>query len=290
MSNQPGSVALNTPPMLPPTNSGQLPSSIADMQRMAEQGNKAISESQFPEMEDSPSLEVSLPGGAITPSGELITTARVREMNGFDEEALARLSINTNVAVYVTELLSRCVEDLGGQKPTKEDMRYLLIGDRDALAIGISKATYGPKVDKLQLTCQKCGEKSDLVIDLDEDVKTIPLKDPKQRTFQVPLKRGSAEIELLLGKDQEEFSKDIGKKTIPEQITELLSLAVRKVNGKDVSGDDALRHLSSADRTTITDFIKDTQPGPDLSNIPVNCATCGEEYPISLGIANLFRF
>jgi hypothetical protein len=55
--------------------------------------------------------------------------------------------------------------------------------------------------------------------------------------------------------------------------------------------DEDVRRLSAADRGTLVDFIAEHQPGPQLNKeIEVFCATCGEKYPILLGLPNLFRF
>lgn len=242
-------------------------------------------------MEPSPNGTIDLPGGLILSTGELITTARVRELIGYDEERLSRLDMNKNPAVWVTELLVLAVEEIGTEgKPTKETIRSLLIGDREALVLGIRQTTYGNNVE-FKLTCTVCGMESDIAVELDKDVPITEMEDRRARVFDVPLKHGYAKIGLLTGAAQEAFSESIERKTRAEINSIVLAKSVIEINGvQTFGGDDPVRALSSADRTTLVDFIQEHQPGPQLKEIPVPCATCGEEYPILLGLQNLFRF
>ena len=295
-----GTQFLNTPPILPPFpgDSSDRPSMPSppgvpgpmDTGAVAGLIGKATA-TDPPTMIDASDVEVELPAGWITPEGLLVSTARVRELNGYDEERLARVDMQKNVAKYVTELLELGVEDLGGQKPTKEVLQGLLIGDRDALILGIRRATYGNEVE-FKLSCSVCGNDSEVNVELDIDVKITKLDDPLVRVFDVPLRREkSAKVVLLNGVTQEAFSDGIGKKTQAEVNTIMLSKSVVEIDGVPTLGkENAARALSAADRDTIMTFIAEHQPGPQLKDIQVACATCGEEYPVSLGLPNLFRF
>jgi len=243
-----------------------------------------------PVIEDTPEVTVELPGGWLRPDGRLERLAIVRELNGFDEERLSRLNGEKNPAVYVTELLALGVESIGGDKPSKDVIRSLLIGDRDALVLGIRQATYGNLVP-FTLHCPACETDSDVNVELDTDVKVIEMADPLERVFTVPLRRGSAQVGLLTGVAQEAFSENIGKRTQAEINTIMMSKSVISINGSSVNGnEDRLRALSALDRETIMKFIAEHQPGPQLGEIQVPCATCGAEYPVSLGLPTLFRF
>lgn len=296
---------LNTPPVLPPFPS--VPGSAPGMAPPASGGPAPVSGSQMapgqvdaligsvtgdapPRMEAAPLLTVQLPAGYIDRQGVLSTTAQVRELTGYDEEKLTRVDAFKNVAVYVTELLTLGVEEIGGQKPTKDVIQDLVIGDRDALILGVRRATYGDGVE-FELDCTACGNKSEVTVELDKDIETKTLDDPTVRTFEVPLRAGTAKMCLLTGRSQEAFSDTISKKTTAEVTTLMLSKTVVEINGVPTNGrEDSVRALSSRDRTTLKDFMNDHQPGPRFNEIPVNCATCRAEYPVSLGIGSLFRF
>jgi hypothetical protein len=286
---------LNTPPMMgPPTIETRIdPNMVADPSSSVPAVQAAIataSKSEIPTIEDQESTTVELPAGWIAPNGRLYQEAVVRELTGYDEEKLSRIDPNKNVAHYVTELLSLGVEMLGDQKPSKEILRDLVVGDRDALVLGIRRATYGNDV-VLKLTCTECGEDSEVTVSVTDDIKVKPLEDPLQRLFPVKLKHGEAQITLMNGWMQENFGDAFVKKTKAEMDTRILQKCVVEINGiKVLENDDAVKRLSSADRATLIDAITEHQPGPQLGEIEVPCATCGAEYPISLGLGNLFRF
>lgn len=284
--------ALNDPPRMPPfprPGGEQAPPTVDEV---ATALGKAASNDP-PTMEPVAVTTVDLPAGWITPMGRLIQTARVRELNGFDEEKLSRLDSAKNVAVYVTELLWLGVEDLGGEKPTKDILRNLLIGDRDALVLGIRQATYGNNVE-FKLHCPICDSDSEAYVELDKDIPIIKPEDPLLREFDVPLKNGTAKVVLLNGFAQEAFSENILNKKQTEINTAMLSKSVVEINGMAISGEDsrdAVRALSSGDRQTLVDFMGQHNIGPQFNEgVEVPCATCGEEYPVSLGLPNLFRF
>lgn len=284
---------LNTPPMMPGGQPGRMPP-IPPGPPGNDQVNAALAMASNPgappEMDDNRFTEVDLPAGWISPTGLLIKTAQVRELNGFDEERLARIDMQKNVATYVTELLLLGVERLGDDKPSKEVLQSLLIGDRDALVLGIRRATYGDDVE-FKLNCSVCGNESAVTIELDKDIPVVELDDPLTRMFTVVLKNGEAKVQLITGLAQERFSEDMGKKTQAETNTIMLSRSVVEINGMQVrNGEDPVRALSSGDRAKILDFLGEHQPGPQMNEIPVNCATCNEEYPILIGLPSLFRF
>lgn len=304
---------LNSPPTLPPFPEapGQAPVSEIQEVRSAngtpikvpfgppgapvttEQVSAAIERagaSDPPVMEDPTTHTVDLPAGYLDSSNQLYTTAVVRELTGYDEERLAKFNMQQNVAKYVTELVLLGVEEIGGQKPTKEVIRHLLIGDRDQLVLGIRRATYGDDVE-FELNCSECDSKSAVNIELDKDVPVVNIEDPMVRVFDVELRNGAAKVALLTGVAQEAFSEGIGKKSSAEIATLMLAHSVVEINGVPTNGDpNAVRALSSADRQTIRDFNSEHQPGPQITEIPVSCATCGQEYPILLGLPTLFRF
>jgi hypothetical protein len=214
----------------------------------------------------------------------------VRELTGYDEEHLARVDGAKNAAVFMTELLLAGVDELNGIKPERDTIRNLLIGDRDALMLGIRKATYGDTV-KFTLTCGNCGEDNDLEIDLNTDIPVTVLQDPLERIFEVPLRRGSAQVTLLTGIVQEAFAENMDRKTQAEVNTVMLSKSVTSIRGIQTFGQaEPVKALSAGDRDTLIDFIREHQPGPQFREIPVPCAVCRTDFQIILGLPNLFRF
>src|SRR3954468_25079938 len=86
-----------------------------------------------PKIDAPPDGTVLLPGGLETDDG-IVRDAVVRELNGEDEEALAKASGHT--LRYVQALL-RGVETIGGEPVDNKVLRRLLIGDREELILAI---------------------------------------------------------------------------------------------------------------------------------------------------------
>lgn len=125
--------------------------------------------------------EVKLPGGLIE-NGELITTVEVRELNGVDEEAIAKAS-TTGKALNI--LLQRGLVKVGSREATLADLDNLLSGDRDAILIGIRKITFG-KTMEFSIVCGNCAVEQPVSIDLEDDVPVKKMADQVvDRTWRV---------------------------------------------------------------------------------------------------------
>jgi len=289
--------ALNDPPMIPgagglpplPPGAPGMPGGPPTTDQVAQAIGSVASEA--PKMDPVPETVIELPAGWMSPSGVLVQKATVRELNGYDEEKLSRIDMGKNFALFVTELVTMGTSDLGGEPPTKDIIRDLLIGDRDALIIGIRQATYGNEVE-FKIHCEACGKDSAVGVELDSDIPTVVMDDPTVREFDVTLRHGHAKVALLNGRTQEAFAENLLKKTQAEINTVVLAHCVISINDVPVMGrEEDVKRLSAADRATLTDFMAEYQPGPKLSEpVNVNCATCGEEYPITLGLPTMFRF
>jgi hypothetical protein len=80
---------------------------------------------------------VDLPGGLIF-NGEVIKTAEVRELNGRDEEAIGRQGASARIW---NTILTRAVVSIGNLPASEDLLDKMLVGDRDALLLGIFRAT-----------------------------------------------------------------------------------------------------------------------------------------------------
>jgi len=230
----------------------------------------------------------------IEHAGTWINKATVRELNGGDEEALARAAASGPQYV-LDKLLELGVAGIGGQAPTAEALRALPIADRDALLVGIRVATYGPEV-KMTLGCSKCGKDIELTYDLN-DVPARPAMPVGNVDLQVPLRRGgTATLRLPNGDDQIEIIEAIERDglTRPQQDTALLARCLKKIidtSGKEipVTGEETARALSIPDRTALLTALDEARPGPRLDEAKVTCPWCSEETEVPLSWDILFR-
>lgn len=257
------------------------------------QVQQVLSESQQPAPEISAPEEThyTLPGG-IYWEGELLKNAQVRELNGSDEEELAR--VKGSAVRWMSLALERNVVQIGGIVPTPTMIRKLLIGDRDALILGIRIASLGPDYSAQNIQCPHCEDYFDAVVDL-ASVEQVVLESPQPRhEYDVALRRGrKALVALPDGAAQEKMFLD-DSATLPERNTTLIAACLRNVKEVDgtqssLSGEALARSLGMADRTAILRFIAETQPGPELHNVTFTHDACGKEVSLPITIGELFR-
>ena len=96
---------------------------------------------------------VELPCGYITPAGEILKSAEVRELTGRDEEAIAKID---SLGKALNVMLSRGVVKVGNLEATEEVLDNLLAGDRDMLLLAIYRATFGDSA-KVNVWCSNCN-------------------------------------------------------------------------------------------------------------------------------------
>lgn len=234
-----------------------------------------------------PSGEVSLPGGYLDQDGVLHQTARVRELNGEDEEALASFDPDKNIAAYITQLVLRGTQSVGTHPMNIDLARNLLMGDRDALVLAVRKVTFGQEIP-FQIRCVDCDSLSDVYFDIDEDFRVKTLDNPMERMLSVELRNGKkAKVVLPNGLVHERVTASKGSGA--EINTLMLSMCVRGIDDDEEISPAKIKALSMADRKTLLNFVLEKQPGPDLYDLKAPCHRCGRQYPVVISLGMLFR-
>lgn len=233
------------------------------------------------------SPEVFLPGGFIEADGNVVRTAEVRELNGEDEEIIAKAS---SASKALSLILTRGVVTIGDRDITKEDFDKLLLGDRETLLLAIRKVTFGNDLDFV-VTCNSCNNKQDIKIDLTKDVPVRELEDSvADRSWDVTLRNGDVvNVSLPNGKTQKKVLDAPDDATGAELNTVLLNGCINSVNGSPAKPNIAQK-LGLVDREKITREIFDKTPGPRLGEVSKVCEACGENILLPLNLAALFRF
>lgn len=229
---------------------------------------------------------VELPGGFITPTGEVVKTAEVRELTGRDEEAIARTG---SVARALSMILSRGVVKVGNQPATEETLDLLLGGDRDELLLGIYRVTFGNPAE-LTGYCDGCAAPKEVAVDLQSDIERKLLVDPiADRDFTVTGRKGTEyQLTLPIGKAQRELTDNL-EKTGPELATILLTHCVEKINDMPVYDKRQILDIGVADRDKIAQEISERIAGPKFEDITLTCPDCGEKVVVPINIGRLFR-
>jgi len=228
--------------------------------------------------------EVQLPGGFVD-NGALVTTVEVRELNGVDEEAIAKAS-TTGKALSI--LLQRGLVKIGPREATSADLDNLLSGDRDAILVGIRKITFGETIE-LGTQCGSCGVEQEVSIDLTDDVPVKKLDDAiSDREWRVKTKKGYVTVGLPTGITQKKLLENADK-TAAELNTILLAGCVLAVNDEPSMGASTVLSLGMQDRSKIVEEIISRNPGPRLGEVKKACKACGEFIALPLSLVDLFR-
>jgi hypothetical protein len=230
--------------------------------------------------------EVSLPGGFIAGDGSLVKYAEVRELTGSDEEAISK---SGSIGRVLVAMLQRGLVSIGDQPAKKDDLDSLLSGDRDALLIGIRKVTFGDSIE-YTINCPSCSTELDVAVDLNKDIPYKELEDPiNGRSFTYKSKtKGEIVVSLPTGLTQRKLLEN-NDKTRAELNTILLAGCVDSVNGAVSLGASTVLGLGMADREAIIAEIVERNPGPRLGEVKTTCEACGEDIPMPLSLADLFR-
>ncbi len=229
---------------------------------------------------------VLLPGGYINSAGEVIKTAEVRELNGKDEE-LVNKSPSLTKAFNV--VLERAVVSVGEEKVTPELLDKMLVGDRDAILLGIYKATFGPTAE-LGVYCAGCADIKDVEIDIDRDIEVRKLSNPiLEREFTVQGKKNVYLVSLPTGSTQKELVNN-SDKTMAELNTILLEQTVLEINDQPVISKLQIQNMGIADRRKIGDELAKRTPGPQFNEVIITCPDCEGKVVVPINLGALFRF
>lgn len=229
---------------------------------------------------------VELPGGYITPAGEVIRTAEVRELTGKDEEAISKTN---SMGKALLTVLQRGTVKIGDIKADEKVLDELLAGDRDALLLGIIKATFGTEAE-IPSYCSGCQEVKTVSVNLDTDIKTKTLANPiDDRLFTVEGKRGDILVQLPNGKVQKELISN-SDKTSAELNTIVLEKTVLRIGDKDVISKSQVQNLGVADRRKITEEMNKRAAGPQFEDLTIACPDCESEVTVPVNLGTLFRF
>lgn len=228
---------------------------------------------------------VTLPGGYLNVAGEVIASAKVRELNGVDEEAIARQS---TLGKVMTTILSRAVTSVGDEQATEAVLDNLLAGDADALMVGIYKSTFGNNVT-VPSFCSGCNNYKQVEVDLDSDLEYKGLLDPiGDRIFTVKGKSIEYEVRLPSRKTQKEMMHGADK-TTAELNSILLEGCVLRIGSTSVFSKSQVQAINLADRKSILQAISDRNPGPKFGGVQVDCAECGGKVDVPISLGAIFR-
>lgn len=252
--------------------------------------NKILAEPEqtIPQAQITPPSDnvVNLPAGYLSPSGEVIRTAEVRELNGRDEEQITK---SNNLLKQLNTILSRAVTQIGTQPVDDAVLDRLIIGDRDALLLGIYKATFGPTAE-LGAYCDGCDDVKTVEVNIDRDIEVKVLVDPlEDRKWTIRTNGHEYLVTLPTGAAQRELTNNPDK-TTAELTTILLENCLLEIDGSPLLGRNQVQAIGLKDRRKLGEEIAKRTPGPKFESAVITCPDCGGEVVVPINLGTLFRF
>jgi hypothetical protein len=232
-----------------------------------------------------PTDVVPLPSeGKVYPAGHPLSGAKgveIRSMTAREEDILTSRALLKNNKV-ISMLLKACMVD------KTVDTDKLLIGDRNAILIGIRITGYGPEYETA-ITCPECRETVKRSVDLRE----LPIKQfPKDMG---PVKPGVNEFDFILprlgkkvvfklmdGADEKElmsYAENSKKQGIIEElVTTRHLIMIQSIGGETDKGKLAqiIRNMPASDSRAFRKHVDKITPGVELT-MPFVCGACGTE-------------
>jgi rubredoxin len=243
--------------------------------------------------------EFTLPIGYINGDGQARRTGALRKMTGREEAILAEKANQHNGGKLVTELLFSCVTQFeGAEKLTKQDVANWYSADRNYVLIKLRSFTFGPELPA-SYTCPSCGEKMEVVENLDE-LPVISLDDGGHPDdIVVELEDGFLDkdnvvhttVTLTLPRGTDETAvAPITRKNLSMGKNALLARCVTKVGDMpkhriEAMGPRLFSELTLTDRRLIDRALNKHAPGIDLSR-ECECPSCGAEIKTSLDMTH----
>lgn len=262
----------------------------ADPERAQELLDKATGKDEAPIIAPRPPVdEFELTAGWLDRDGVLHKRVRVRELNGEDEEELARPYQRT-IAKYVDTIINRCVVDMAGTTPTPSLTGDLLLGDRDAIVLQVRALTFGNTVE-MPLQCPHCQFEFRINLDIEKDipVKELPGR-PEDRQRNVELPSGkTALVNLMTGHVQlAAYDAPAQETNQAERESIILRECVYSIGGVPITSIDQVRKLGVGDRRALIRFLDENTCGPQWQGVTQECPDCRASFPIPLSLVALF--
>lgn len=224
---------------------------------------------------------------AVTPDADAVLPApelALREMTGFEEEAIERAADHSNSARLVNEILARCLVTPGSDhRAALEQIRGLLVADRDVALVHLRQMSLGDAIES-EVVCQSCGETSAARFALSDLPLDVPR--PPERIRARLLDGRVVVMRLPTAGDQEDLL-DQGLELAAERRTWLLTRLILAIDTAGPLTPESVRALPTQIRFAIEAAIDTATPALDLT-MGVTCSACGHGFSVPLDVDSFF--
>lgn len=271
-----------------------VPTPMDDVERS--EAAKAINQAALP---DVPVARVPDPGDTTLLHGLVVDgirhkNARVRELRGSDEEALARLDVERSdyQVLLIDMIIKRSTVSIGDIDVQKDPsvLSKLLMGDRDLLFVKTMLTTYGDQKTYEDVVCPACQFSNDIEVDIPDIIEYKGAASDSE-VVVVPLRkgRGTAEVRYPTGADQMfVFDGHTRSTSTADLNTRIISRVLTTYRGQPFEGDRIAlaRDMNADDRKRIVAALAEA-PSVTFKEVSVPCSSCEKPLPFVFGWADL---
>lgn len=235
------------------------------------------------------STEVTLPGGVVV-DGSRHRTAHLRPLSGQDEAILLEEAQSLPPASLVTSLLFRCLDGLGPLRPvTRQSVRELTLGDREALLLNLRRLTLGDRMSCV-LTCpnQACGEKMDLDLNV-SDLLVQPYQYEETQHETVVLLKGKGRYRICFrlpnGADQEAAAL-LARESPKAAVNAILQRCIAGMSTEN-GRTRPLKAIPATVAAALSQVMADLDPQAEIL-LNLTCPSCGAAFVLPFDAGDYF--
>jgi hypothetical protein len=222
-------------------------------------------------------VAIMMPNGYFA-NGAPWREAHLRELTGEDQVFLMEECHGLLPAQWVTEALSRCVTRLGPNQPTREAIRSLSVGDREALLLHLRRLTSGDHLDCV-ISCPSpdCREKLDIELNVANLLVSTDGETRQEHELGIHREDGSPVVvrfRLPTGSDQEAVA-HLARTDVGAAAEEMLRRCVQSVNEDGA----AVSELPAALREQLPGRMAELDAQAEI-NLLVECSVCGGAFSV----------
>ncbi len=195
--------------------------------------------------------------------------------------------------MLVTELLARCVKDIGSKRADRETIRHLLVADREFLLLKLHALSFGARVELVRHCSQaSCGAK----MDLDFDLTAVPIEEqPVKSEYEFVSGDGPPHrfrFRLPDGADQEAACA-WADMPAEDMAARLLARCLMDIDGKSPVEPADVLALPGPDRTALESKMERCSPRVHFE-MEATCPHCGRSFdaridPASFALTELLN-
>jgi phage FluMu protein gp41 len=225
----------------------------------------------------------TIPGGYRV-NGDRCHQVRLRELTGQDQIFLIDAVGQLPPAQWTTEVLHRCLSGLDGEEGlSREQVRSLNVGDREALLLQLRQLSLGDRLDcVLNCPSTECQEKLDLELRADDLLQSVPpmWADAHEAQLRDGDATCSVRFRLVTGEDQEAVV-ELARHDHGAAGDVLLRRCVESVGGSGT----AIEEIPSALREQLGELMSELDPQAEV-RLSVTCSACGRAFDALFDVAS----